>query len=205
MARHKSLQSLPFQLDDTDTTGPVLYSHRLTKATSFLRSLFSKDRVAAIMKIRKMWNDLDNCYINFSHFTEDLCDNQAHNSLSQEGLLGAFLRGRAIQCKQGQAGIDLVIPMAVLVGKNVSTASVSKEHISAIIIQVKNRKSDAGNFTPIYIHNAQFDLRHFTGLGNMFYLGIWMSFRSQTKGFDVKELSTSTVPSPFLSDINKSR
>jgi hypothetical protein len=199
MARQKSL---PFQLDDADTNGPALYSHRLTEVTTFLQSLFNEDQITILRKT-KMWRDLDDCYINFSHFTEDLCDNQAHNSLSREGLFGAFLRGRAIQCKQGQAGIDLVIPMAVL-GRNApSTASVSKGHISAIIIQVKNRQKDAGNFTPDYIHENQFDLRHFIGLGNMFYLGIWMSFRSETKDFAFIELSTSTFA--FLSDINETR
>jgi hypothetical protein len=167
MARYKSLQSLEKPLE---VAYPVLEYFRLTKVTIFLRWLFRQDRVTAIAKHRKMWNDLDNCYINFSHFTEDLCDTEAHDSLSCEGLFGAFLRGRAIQCKQGQVGIDLVIPMAVLNAKAPSTATVSREHISAIIIQVKNGKRDTGNFTPIYIHDAQFDLRHFHGLGKMF---IW--------------------------------
>ena len=45
------------------------------------------------------------------------CDREAHDSLSREGLFGAFLGGRAIRCNQGPAGIDLVIPMAVLGAK----------------------------------------------------------------------------------------
>ena len=33
------------------------------------------------------------------------------DSFTRDGPFTAYLRGRAVQCKRGQAGIDLVIPM----------------------------------------------------------------------------------------------
>jgi len=190
MARRKSLSGTKMQQDDVDA--PVLESHRLSTVTSFLAALFSQNRVASISKQRAIWTLLGQCFINFSHFTEELCDINAHNSLTRDGLFKAFLRGRAIQCKQAQTGIDLVIPMAILKDKKLSDP-VSSDDISAIIIQVKNRKKDAFHLTATNIHKRQFDLRHFHGLGNAFYLGIWMSFRSRDNDFNVITLSTSTT------------
>lgn len=194
MARHRSIQSLDTPLDGTVTGGPALESHQLTTVKNFLQSLYNHDHFKAICKKRTICDRLNHCYINFSHFTEDLCDPLAHNSLSREGLFGAFLRGRAIQCKQGQAGIDLVIPMAVLNGMRPESVSVSSHHMSAIIIQVKNRKTDAFSFTATNIHKMQFDLRHFDGLGTQLYVAIWMSFRSHNNDLNVLQLSTSTYP-----------
>ena len=190
MARRKSLNRTKTQQDEAE--GPVLESHRLTAVTSFLGSLFSENRVASISEHREIWRLLGQCFINFSHFTEELCDINAHNSLTRDGLFKAFLRGRAIQCKQGQAGIDLVIPMAIVKNKKLSQP-VSPDDISAIIIQVKNKKKDAFNFNAANLHKRQFDTRHFHGLGNVFYLGIWMSFGSRDNDFDVLALSTSTT------------
>jgi hypothetical protein len=189
MARHNSLQ---LQAHDPDSPSPILESHRPTTANQFLQSLFTQERYRSIAE-SQLSKRLDQCYINFSHFTEDLCDSHAHDSLSLEGLFGAFLRGRAIQCMQGQTGIDLVIPMADLGGKSLFS-EVSQADISAIIIQVKNKALDSWHFTPFNIHEAKFDLRHFNGMGSRFFIGIWMSFRCDNNDFDVIDLATCTLP-----------
>ena len=162
---------------------PLLRSHRPTRVTAFLESLFESHWVEHIRK-NSPWDCLQNSWINFSHFTEDLIDKEAFDSLTQEGLFGAYLRGRAIQCKRGQTGVDLVIPMVNLTGKGLQTP-VSQSHISVIILQVKNKTKDSSNFTRDFINRAQFDLRHFHGLGTSFYVGIWMSFRSETVDFAI--------------------
>jgi hypothetical protein len=156
--------------------------------TSLLRALFNEDCVAHIRKVSPVWKTLEHCWINFSHFTEDIIDEQAFSSFEQEGLFGAYLRGRAIQCKRGQCGLDLVIPMVVLPHGLVSPVDVN--HISAIIIQVKNRRDDSGKFTESFIKEAKFDMRQFVGLKEPSvshpYIGVWMSLRSDTVDFTIE-------------------
>jgi hypothetical protein len=119
------------------------------------------------------WAIFENSWVNFSHFSEDIAHKQAKSSLTKDGLFAAYLRGRAVVCKKGQEGIDLVIPMIVLPnGANLTTV-VEKSHLSAIIFQIKNRKTDSCDFT-----EKKFDISHIQGLEVSPikpYIGIWMS------------------------------
>jgi hypothetical protein len=166
--------------DGTNADEPQLYSHRPTSVTAFLRCLFKETIVQEIkQRSPKVWKRLETSYINFSHFSEDISHKDAYNSLSTEGLWTHFLRGSAIKCRQGHAGIDMVIPMAVLKTKKDLKKPVSDSDISAIIFQIKNAKEDSGNFTTLNLDKAQFDIRHIDGLSESKtrpYIGIWMSF-----------------------------
>ena len=85
---------------------PLLYSHRPTQVTKFLRCLFKDMWVEAMKRTNpNVWQTFENSYVNFSHFTEDICHKDAYNSLTTEGLFASYVRGCAIQCRQGQAGI----------------------------------------------------------------------------------------------------
>jgi hypothetical protein len=120
-----------------------------------------------------LWDILENSWINFSHFSEDIAHKQAKSSLTRDGIFTAYLRGRAIACKKGQEGIDLVIPMVVLPIGSALDTRVDKSHISAIILQVKNKKTDSCDFT-----KEKFDITHIEELEvspTKPYLGIWMS------------------------------
>src|SRR5205814_2608474 len=133
--------------------------------TTFLRCLF-KEAVTQEIKQRspKVWKRLKTSYINFSHFSEEISDKDAYNSLSTEGLWTHFLRGCAIKCRQGQAGIDMVIPMAVLKTKKDLEKPVSESDISAIIFQIKNAKKDSDDFTTLNLDKAQFNIQHIDGV-----------------------------------------
>jgi hypothetical protein len=62
-------------------------------------------------------------------------------------------------------------------------------HISAIIVQIKNRTDDARLFTNEYIKEQKFDVRHIEGLDkSISYVGIWMSFRATPDDFTVEGL-----------------
>lgn len=126
-----------------------------------------------------VWQSLENSYVNFSHFTEEIGHKDAYDSLTAEGLLACFLRGCAIQCKQGQPGIDMVIPMAVLPRPRSIYSAVSISHISAIIFQIKNKRQDSHPFDEQFLDKTKFDLRHIQGVlttDRHPYVGIWMSF-----------------------------
>jgi len=165
-----------------DFTEPQLYSQLPTPATTFLECLFQKHCIDLIKQSSgSLWERLATCYINFSHFTEDIAHKDAYNSLTEEGLVSHFVRGCAIKCGQNQPGIDMVIPMAVLPSESALDKPVSRSEISALIIQVKNVRDDKESFTVESLDKAQFDIRHISGLSgrkeNIFYVGLWMSLR----------------------------
>jgi hypothetical protein len=167
----------------------MLYSNRHTKVTTFLSALYRSSVIDHIREnLPDIWDTLREAWINFSHFTEEISDKEAFNSLTPEGLLAAFLRGRAIQCKCGQAGIDLVIPVALVPSATGLHSPVSVSDISAIIIQIKNKVGDEGHFSAKYTENALFDIRHINGLSDagLLYVGIWMSFRAHPVDFAVQ-------------------
>lgn len=194
------------------TDEPLLPSQRPTPVTNFIKALLNGACVDHIMKTSPLWDRLHNAWVNFSHITEDMPDKYASNSLSQKGLFAAYLRGRAIQCKRGQVGLDIVIPMAVLSNSKGLTSRVDPSHMSAIIIQVKNRERDGYNFTSSFIAESQFDMRHFSGLKKPTschpYVGIWMSFRSQTVDFTVAgrdpKVFKPNSPNSFMSQSDNS-
>lgn len=180
---------------------PLLYSQRLTPVTTFLNCLFKDTWVTAMRRTcPDVCQTLDNGYINFSHFTEELAHKDTYDSLTAHGLFALFLRGCAIQCKQGQPGIDIVIPMAVLPHPLNIHSSVSILHISAIILQVKNRRKDPRLFDEQF-SAKKFDLRHIQGVSetnNLPYVGIWMSL-----GVDDVEVCIEGCSDPFLSDCKR--
>ena len=172
---------------------PLLYSHRPTPVTVFLRSLFLKDW-AKVMEANspEVWEILDNSYVNFSHFSEEAGHKNAFNSLTTQGLFSLYLRGCAIQCRQGQIGIDLVIPMVVIPRTESLSSQISLSHISAIIIQVKNRNREARSFSRDFLHSKQFDFRHIQGLTpspTRPYVGIWMSLGAKDNDFSIEGIS----------------
>ena len=182
---------------------PLLYSHRPTPVTTFLRCLFEDIWVEAIKHVcPDIWQTLENSYVNFSHFTEEICHKDAYNSLTAEGLLALYFRGCAIQCRQGQAGIDMVIPMVVLPGTQTIYSPVSISHVSAIIFQVKNKKNDFSAFTEEFVTKTEFDIRHIRGLSateSRPYIGIWMSF-----GMDLVDFCIEGCDEPFRDDCKDS-
>ena len=133
------------------------------------------------MQSGSRWRRRTTCYINFSHFAEDTAHKDAYKSMTEEGLLAHFIRGCAIKCCPNQAGIDMVIPMAVLASESSLEDPVSQSNISALIIQVKNVRDDKDSFTAESLDKSQFDIRHIEGLSdrkeNRFYVGLWMSLR----------------------------
>jgi hypothetical protein len=169
---------------------PVLYSQRLTPVTTFLKCLFEDTWVRAIQKASPdVWQTLNNSYINFSHFTEDIAHKDAYDSLTAEGLMASFVRGGAIQCKQGQCGIDLVIPMIVLPPSRSIYSPVSVLDISAIIFQIKNKRKDSGTFNEQFLKKNRFDLSHIPGVtatGSRPYVAIWMSFGTDQTDFCIE-------------------
>jgi hypothetical protein len=170
---------------------PILYSQRPTTVTDFLSWMLSP-RWIAILKAEtpNVWDRLRDGWINFSHFSEDIAHTDAHSSLSDDGLFAAYLRGRAILCKKGQTGIDLVIPMVILPRKNPLQSPVHVSHISAIIIQVKNRGIDSAEFKTGFVDEHQFDTRHIPGLtptAEHPYVGIWMSLRSHMNDLSLED------------------
>jgi hypothetical protein len=169
---------------------PLLYSHRPTPVTTFLRCLFADIWVEAIKHVSpNIWQTLENSYVNFSHFTEEICHKDAHDSLTVEGLLALYFRGCAIQCRQGQAGIDMVIPMVVLPDNETIYSPVSISHMSAIIFQIKNKKKDSAPFTEEFIASSAFDIRHIHRLSateSRPYIGIWMSFGTDLVDFCIE-------------------
>ena len=179
---YKNVNMATLVEDGTNADEPQLYSHRPTSVTAFLRCLFKKAIVQDIkQRSPKVWKRLETSYINFSHFSEDISHKDAYNSLSTEGLWTHFLRGSAIKCREGQAGIDMVIPMVVLKTKKDLEKPVSDSDISAIIFQIKNGKKDSGSFTTPDLDEVQFNIRHIDGLSESKtrpYIGIWMSFRA---------------------------
>jgi hypothetical protein len=184
-----------------DGIEPQLYSQRLTPVTTFLECLFQKRHVDKIKRsCGGLWKRLKTYYINFSHFAEDTAHKDTYNSMTEEGLVAHFIRGCAIKCGQYQAGIDLVVPMALLESKSSFASPVSGSDISAIIIQVKNVRNERNAFNLESIDKSQFDTRHIAGLSerktNRFYLGIWMSLRDLTNGIRVQhhELSEGILP-----------
>ena len=137
----------------------------------------------------KVWQILDNSYVNFSHFSEEVGHKNAFNSLTTQGLLSLYLRGCAIQCRQGQVGIDLVIPMVVIPCTERLSTRVLLSHISAIIIQVKNWNCEDRTFSSDFLHQKQFDIRHIQGLApNAMrpYVGIWMSLGAKDNDFSIE-------------------
>ena len=123
-----------------------------------------------------LWDILENSYVNFSHFSEDIPHKDAQDSLTQDGVFSSFLRGRAILCKKGQKGLDLVIPMIVLPNGKQLDSLVEPSDISAIIVQVKNKKLDTCRFTKDIL-----DIKYIEGLEASPakpFVGIWMSFRT---------------------------
>jgi hypothetical protein len=179
---------------------PLLYSQRLTPVTTFLQCLFQDTWVKAMKHFSPdVWRSLENSYVNFSHFTEEIGHKDAYDSLTADGLLACFFRGCAIQCKQGQPGIDMVIPMAVLPGSRSIYSPVSISHISAIIFQIKNKGKDARLFGDRFSEN-KFDLRHIQGIlttESLPYVGIWMSL-----GVDGAELCIEGCPESLKHDCN---
>lgn len=199
LARRRALET--FYEYDMDCLGPCkdgseprLYSHLPTPGTVFLESLFQKQYIDQIKTYyTALWERLQTCYVNFSHFSEDISHKDAYNSLTVEGLLAHFIRGSAIKCRFNQAGIDMVIPMA-----NVSSldSPVSISDISAFIIQVKNIRDDKYSFTSEFIDKVQFDIRHIGGLSQRdtgpFYVGIWMSLRDTRNDVNLEKCSGSS-------------
>jgi hypothetical protein len=175
--------------DGTNADEPQLYSHRPTSVTAFLRCLFNEPVIEEIkQRSPKVWKRLETSYINFSHFSEEISHKDAYNSLSTEGLGTHFLRGSAIKCRQGQAGIDMVIPMAVLKTEGLEKL-VSYSDISAIIFQIKNGKKDSGDFTRQNLDKAKFNIRHIDGLSESTsrpYIGIWMSLRATNNDISIE-------------------
>jgi hypothetical protein len=178
---------------------PQLYSNCLTPVTTFLKCLFKKEWILKAMEQSSpsVWKKLETSYINFSHFAEDIQHPDAYKCLSEDGLLSLFLRGCAIKCAYGQEGIDMVIPMAVLPDSNLNK-KVSKSDISAIIIQVKNKREDARRFTTEFIDDKKFNIQHISGLSaskKKPYLGLWLSF-----GAMKDDLSIEGYDHPFTGD-----
>jgi len=131
------------------------------------------------------WDILNNSWINFSHFSEDIAHKEATSSLTQDGIFAAYLRGRGIVCKKGQTGIDIVIPMVVLPHNRDFNELVQRSHISVIVLQVKNRKTDKCDFT-----SQKFDIRHIEGLqcsSEKPYLGIWMSLGTEVSDLTIED------------------
>lgn len=177
---------------------PLLYSQRLTPVTVFLQCLFKDTWVKAIKHYSPdVWRSLENSYVNFSHFTEEIGHKDAYDSLTAEGLLACFFRGCAIQCKQGQPGIDMVIPMAVIPRPRSIDSVVSISHMSAIIFQVKNKRQDSGLFDERFLNKMKFDLRHIEGVSTTEYhpyVGIWMSFGVDQTDLCIEGLQESLGP-----------
>lgn len=141
------------------------------------------------VKSPEVWRTLHHSYVNFIHFSEEVGHKNAFNSLTAEGLRALFLRGCAIQCRQGQVGIDLVIPMVVIPPTESLSSQVSLSHISAIIVQVKNKNRDARDFSCEFLDKKQFDIRHIQGLSANAthpYVGIWMSLGAKDDDFSVE-------------------
>lgn len=180
---------------------PLLYSHRPTPVTTFLLCLFKDIWVQAMKQTSPdIWQSLENSYVNFSHFTEEISHKDACNSLTAAGLLALYFRGCAVQCRQGQAGIDIVIPMVVLPDSETIFSPIKISHISAIIFQIKNKKKDYGAFTEDFVNEEKFDLRHIEGLTATDarpYIGIWMSF-----GVDFVDFSIEGCQEPFKPGCN---
>ena len=201
--RRRALE-LEYPDDSIDTIAssiqgdPLLYSNRPTPVTTFLRCLLKDTWVKAMKQISPdVWETLEKSYVNFNHFTEDICHKDAYNSLTTSGLLASFCRGCAIQCRQGQAGIDMVIPMAVLPRSETIYSPISISHISAIILQVKNKKDDYGAFTEDFLKGKKFDISHIEGMvatERRPYVGIWMSFGTDLVDFFI-EGSQQSFPS----------
>ena len=113
---------------------------------------------------------------------------KTYSYLTEELLLASYLRGCAIMCQGGQAGIDMVIPMIVLPpGKTPETTEVALSDISVIIIQVKTEKwIRSSSTTKISIRH--FDLRHISHLSSSVrstkpYDRIWMPLNSHISIF----------------------
>jgi hypothetical protein len=176
---------------------PELYSNRLTPVTKFLECLFAKEWIIDSMKrtSESVWRRLESSFINFNHFTEDIKHEDAYNCRSEEGLLSLFIRGCALQCAHNQEGIDLLIPMAVLPGEDFDRA-VSKSDISAIIIQVKNRREDTHSFTTKFISDSKFGMSHITGFSSSEekpYVGLWMSFGTMNDDVSIEGHTPTTA------------
>lgn len=182
---------------------PQLNSNRLMPVTTFLKYLFNKKWILKSMEQSSpsVWKKLETSYINFSHFSEDIQHPDAYKCLSEDGLLSLFLRGCAMMCAHGQEGIDMVIPMAVLPDSDLNK-KVSGSDISAIIIQVKNRREDARRFTTEFIDDSKFNIQHISGLSaskNKPYLGLWFSFGAMND-----DLSIEGYDHPFTADSKSS-
>src|SRR5256885_12338720 len=116
LARNSSRESELHGFDPMSTPVPTkgepkLFYHRPTRVMGFLSGLLQSqwfDRLKCELS-PSMWAIFENSWVNFSHFAEDIAHKQAKSSLSRDGIFAAYLRGRAIVCKKGQEGIDIVI------------------------------------------------------------------------------------------------
>lgn len=159
---------------------PILYCHRPTRVTAFLSALLH-DKWIEVLRSQSpsLWDILGKSFVNFSHFSEDIAHKDAHDSLTRDGVFCSYLRGRAIVCRKGQKGLDLVIPMVILSKGKQLESPVESSDISVIIVQVKNRKADTCRFT-----KEKLDIKYIEGLrasSTKPYVGIWMSFRTETQ------------------------
>jgi hypothetical protein len=186
----------------SDDNDPLLYSQRPTTVTDFLCALLAPEWIEVLETAApNVWRRLGQSWVNFNHFSEDIAHKEAFDSLSQEGLFAAYLRGRAIMCKRGQTGLDLVMPMIVIPAHLQGLrALVNISHISAIVVQVKNMTKDSSEFTTKFTNDHQFDIRHIRNLrasSELPYVGIWMSLRSHMNDLSIEN----SVSRPFTRKI----
>jgi hypothetical protein len=96
------------------------------------------NQVEAHFKLTQKWKNLENAYVNFTHWTSVSGD---HGSVpyQKEGLYVAWLRQNACICQANFPSIDLVIPMAFP-----EKGVVTPEQLSVIVISVKNCQGTEG-------------------------------------------------------------
>lgn len=119
---------------------------RPIKVVDFLKALISERFHSTILEClpAKHVTDDDltlekafaNAYINFTHFLKGGDSGIANISFAWKSLV----RSAAIQCCPTQPNIDIIIPIVFSQG-GPEKARLSKDNVSAILIQVKNRKS----------------------------------------------------------------
>lgn len=127
---------------NTDT--PLQFT-RPIKVIDFLKALISEEYHTAVLECLPeihqaqdilLKDAFKNAYISFTHFIKAEDNSVTNTSIAWQALV----RSVAIQCCKTQENIDIVIPI-VFSSEGPDKAMLEENNVSAILIQVKNRKT----------------------------------------------------------------
>ena len=112
------------------------YSHFVTM-NEFLKSLLTDNVYRRIEnhleeQVKFTGTKFGEAYIKFTHFIN------ITYTPDRKSLCDALIRGTAFSCKRNQRGVDIIIPIYI----GTLHEKLSKDHISYVLIQVKNWSTD---------------------------------------------------------------